>query len=83
MVELGFKYHDIYETMLGLSVEDYCAGPCKDKDQPGDVWIFGKIIENKNIYIKMKLASFGPLRVVRIISFHFAKDPLDYPFRKE
>ncbi len=83
ILQLGFNYQDINETLLGLSVEDYCEGPCRDRDQQGDLWIFGKIIENKAIYIKMKLASFGPLRLVRVISFHFADHTLEHPFKVE
>lgn len=83
ILQLGFKYQDIYETLLGLSVEDYCEGPCQDRDQTGELWVFGKIIENKDVYIKIKLASFGPLRIVRVISFHFAKEPLEYPLKEK
>ena len=83
ILQLGFKYQDISETLLDLSVEDYCEGPCQDRDQPGDLWVFGKVIENKAIYIKIKLASFGPLRIVRVISFHFADYTLDHPFKEE
>jgi hypothetical protein len=83
ILQLGFRYQDIVETLLGLSVEDYCEGPCRDRDQPGELWVFGKVIENKAVYIKMKLASFGPLRIVRVISFHFAKDTLEHPFKEE
>ena len=32
ILQLGFKYQDIYETLLSLSVEDYCEGPCQDRD---------------------------------------------------
>ena len=83
ILQLGFKYQDISETLLDLSVEDYCEGPCRDRDQPGDLWVFGKVIENKAVYIKIKLASFGPLRIVRVISFHFADYTLDHPFKEE
>lgn len=81
ILQLGFKIPDIEETVLGLSVEDYCEGPCRDRDQPGELWIFGKVIENQTVYIKLKLASFGPVRIVRIISFHFAEYPLNYPLK--
>ena len=83
ILQLGFKYQDIYETLLGLSVEDYCEGPCQDRDLPGELWVFGKVVENKTVYIKMKLASFGPLKIVRVISFHFAEHTLEYPFKEE
>jgi len=85
IVQLGFKYADIEETLLGLSVEDYCEGPCRDRDQPGELWVFGKEIEGKTVYIKLKLASFGTvdsLRIVRVVSFHPAEYALDHPFRE-
>ena len=83
LLQLGFKYPDIKETLLGLSVEDYCEGPCDDRDQPGELWVFGKTIENKTVYIKLKLASFGPLRIVRVVSFHFAEHTLEHPFEEK
>jgi len=83
ILQLGFKYPDIQETLLGLSVEDYCEGPCQDRDQSGELWVFGKVIENSVVYIKLKLASFGPLRIVRVISFHFAEHTLEYPFKEK
>ena len=83
LLQLGFKYPDIKETLLGLSVEDYCEGPCRDRDQPGELWVFGKSIENKVVYIKLKLASLGPLRIVRVVSFHFAEHTLEYPFEEK
>lgn len=83
ILQLGFKYPDIQETLLGLSVEDYCEGPCQDRDQPGELWIFGKVVENNEVYIKLKLASFGPLRIVRVISFHLAEQTLEYPFKEK
>lgn len=83
ILQLGFKYPDIQETLLGLSVEDYCEGPCQDRDQPGELRVFGKPIESKVVYIKLKLASFGPLRIVRVVSFHFAEHTLEYPFEEK
>lgn len=83
LLKLGFKYGDIKGTLLSLSVEDFCEGPCRDRDQPGELWIFGKTIENNVIYIKLKLACFGSLKKVRVISFHFAESTLNYPFREE
>ena len=66
-----------------MSVEDYCEGPRWDRDQPGELWVFGKAIESNAVYIKLKLASFGSLRNVRVVSFHFAEHPLEHPFKEE
>ncbi len=80
---LGFSPNDIANTILSLSVTDYCDGPCHDYDQSGNLWIFGKTIEGKEIYIKLKLASLSILKMVRIISFHFARESLNYPLKEE
>jgi len=83
ITELGFTYDDVRDAILGLSVADYCAGPLQDRDMPGDLWVFGKITEGKEVYIKLKLARFGPLKIVRIVSSHPAKESLCYPYRPE
>jgi hypothetical protein len=83
ILQLGLKMRDIEDTFLGLSVEDYCDGPCDDLDAKGEVWIFGKVIDNQAIYIKIKLASLSTLKMVRVISFHFAQRALSYPLRPE
>ena len=82
--QLGLTFKGVRDVILDLSVEDYCEGPCRDLDNVrGDLWVFGKYIGNVEIYIKLKLASFGDLKVVRIISFHFAKEPLCYPYKEK
>ena len=83
LTKLGFVLDDVKNTILGLSVTDYCEGPIQDHSVKGDCWIFGKVILEGEVYIKLKIACFGstnPLRVVRIISFHIAETSLCYPF---
>lgn len=82
IAELGFNFADIRNILLDLSVADYCAGPVDDRDEGGYVWIFGKEIGSRETYIKLKLASFGSLKVVRVVSFHRADKPLDYVYRE-
>ena len=83
MTELGFTYSDVRDAILGLSVAAYCAGPLQDRDMPGDLWVFGKVTAGREVYIKLKLARFDPLRIVRIVSFHPAKESLCHPYRPE
>jgi len=80
MAKLGFNYNDVRDAILELSVADYCEGPLQDRDMPGDLWVFGKVIGGGEIYIKLKLASFGNLKKLRIVSFHPAKESLCYPY---
>jgi hypothetical protein len=81
ILQLGFKYPDIRDTLLSLSADDYCEGPSRDRDIPGELWVFGKVVGTRTIYIKIKLASLGSLKIVRIISFHFAEYSLIYPLK--
>ncbi|MEW6142470.1 MAG: type II toxin-antitoxin system MqsR family toxin [Chloroflexota bacterium] len=81
IAQLGFNYDDVKDTVLGLSIEDYCEGPVDDRDQQGYVWIFGKTISGKEAYIKLKLATLDKLRSVRVVSFHEAEQVLKHPFK--
>ena len=85
LTELGLTLQDVHEELLGLSVVDYCEGPIPDRDMPGDLWMFGKFIRGREVYIKLKLATLGQLKqlkLVRVVSFHFAKEPLSYPYKE-
>jgi hypothetical protein len=81
LANLGFTLRDVGSTLQELTVADYCEGPVKDLDMPGDLWVFGKELEGKEIYVKLKLARLGPLAIVRVVSFHFAEKPLSYPYK--
>jgi hypothetical protein len=79
---LGLTSLDVYTTILGLSVSDYCEGPAKDYAEKGDCWVFGTVINGCEIYIKLKIAAISIIKKVRIISFHIADKALCYPCRQ-
>ena len=81
MAELGFTLDDVRDEILDLDVSDYSEGPVPDRDVKGDLWIFGRIIQEKEVYIKLKLAQLQSLKLVKVISFHQANKPLHYPFK--
>jgi hypothetical protein len=68
---------------MTLSVKDYCEGPEPDRDRPSDIWVFGKHIGGKEIYIKLKIAQVGQEKIAKCLSFHEANFPLCYPFEAE
>lgn len=83
---LGYIEDDVIDEIMDLSVKDYCEGPLHDKSGfLGDFWVFGKIIQNSEIYIKLKvknLNSSGDKQLSTLcISFHFAEKTLSYPFK--
>ena len=70
------------DEILGLSVGDYVAGPEDDTDAPDQaVWVFGKRIEEHEVYIKLAMKKTEGGFVAKCISFHEAEYPLGYPLR--
>jgi hypothetical protein len=79
---LEFTMEDVKREMLSLSVTDYCSGPMDDPEIRGAVWIFGKAISDKEVYIKLKLWGDKTAKGLRVISFHWAEKPLIYAFKE-
>lgn len=69
------------ETILKeLKVEDYAEGPITEVLNNGaDMWVFGKELKKKEVYIKITLGIAG--RQVICISFHVAEHAMNYPFK--
>ena len=69
------------QILKELNVEDYSEGPVEEKlHGRADMWVFGKLIKNQLIYIKI---SFGaPGTSVLCISFHAAEHLMNFPLKK-
>ena len=52
---LEYDTEDVKNTILSLSSTDYPSGPIKDNAIKGDLWVFGKIIKGREVYIKLKI----------------------------
>ena len=81
LIELGLTKNNIEEILLSLSVTDYCKGPEADRDRIGELWFFGKVIQDKEIYIKLKIADVGGIKIAKCISFHIAEYPMSFPYK--
>ena len=79
----GITRRNCEEEILSLSVDDYCQGPDDDRDRPGKVWVFGRHIEGREVYIKLKLATVGKEAIAKCLSFHPAEFPLCFPLRSK
>ncbi|MFR9670441.1 MAG: toxin [Rikenellaceae bacterium] len=68
------------EVIDRIEAIDYSEGPIiNDRDNRGDLWVFGKDVKGKEVYIKI---SFGATdRSPICISFHTPKYPMKYPFK--
>lgn len=81
LIELELRPIDRKTTLEQLLPGDFSEGPLVDQLYRGaDMWIFGKTIKKKEVYIKITLGAFGTS--VICISFHLAERPMKYPFNK-
>lgn len=84
LADLGLTKGNRHEEILALSAEDYCKGPEPDADRPGEVWVFGKTINDRSVYIKLKIANVGAgVEIAKCISFHEAQFPLSFPCKRD
>lgn len=80
-IELGITEENCRDELITLSLTDYSSGPEPDKDRSGSIWIFGKHIGNREVYIKLKIFQVGNESRAKCIAFHPASAPLSYPYR--
>lgn len=71
------------EVLLKLNYQDYYKGPNPDQYDPhgSPVWEFGKLVKQKELYIKISLGTPGKQVICK--SFHFPKRVIKYPLKKE
>ncbi len=80
LVNLGYDNADVVECLKGLMIKDYSETLIdKDDDHPPLLFVFGKAINNKLIYIKLKIKS-GETKKVLCVSFHYAKWKMEFPY---
>jgi hypothetical protein len=78
MIDLELRPINRKSILEALQTKDYSEGPLVEKLYGGaDMWVFGKIIKKKEIYIKITMGAIG-CNVI-CISFHLAKNKMAYP----
>ena len=74
----SFKRKEIITT---LQIENYSEGPLPDiLHHSSDMWVFGKQVNKKEIYIKIRMGVPGSQTIC--ISFHIAEKSMNFPFKK-
>jgi hypothetical protein len=83
LTNLGLTKKNRTDEIMTLSLSDYCDGPKPDQNpnKPGKIWVFGKSIGGKEVYIKLKIAQVGNQKIAKCLSFHAADYPLCFPFK--
>jgi len=86
ITELGYTQNDVINEICSLSPRDYSEGPSPEYGTSNEIWIFGRIIQGKEVYIKIKLIGMNnsgeEFDTVYCLSFHFARECLNYPHKK-
>lgn len=75
----GLTMLDFHQAILSLTYKNYYKGPEPSKGIPLNIWIFGKIIDYDEYYIKLEI-THNETRAV-CISFHPSELPIRYPLK--
>lgn len=85
LADLGLTINQAKELLAELAVEDYVDGPePDDMDEDRKVWVFGKSLNDIELYLKLRLNPDPKRRNMqhaKVISFHAADQKLRYPLR--
>ncbi len=80
LIDLEISRIDRNDILQALEVKDYSEGPLSEVLYKGaDMWVFGKMIKGKEVYIKITLGTMGSN--VICISFHIAEHAMHFPLK--
>ncbi len=86
IAKLGITKLQAKKIIAGIRIKDYCCGPDDDHDEKlgrtEDVWVFRRVYEGKEIYIKLKVTS-GNNPFAKCLSFHLAEHPMEAKFSEK
>lgn len=80
LLDLDYDVSDVVDRLCELTVEEYSESLVdKDDQNPLMLFVFGKNINNKLVYVKLKIKGTGQ-KFVLCVSFHYAKAPMRFPY---
>ena len=80
MADLDYDNSDVIERLRELTVADYSQTLFdRDDDNPPLLFVFGKSINGREVYIKLKIRGEETKRIL-CVSFHYAKYKMNYPY---
>ena len=81
LVDLEYDSFDVVERLKELIVAEYSETLIdKDDDKPPLLFVFGKDINAKLVYIKLKIKGETDKKVL-CLSFHYAKYDMKFPYK--
>ena len=80
LLELDYNTEDVVERLKELTVAEYSETKIdKDDLNPPLLFVFGKDINSKLVYVKLKIKG-DQQRHVLCVSFHYAKEKMTFPY---
>ncbi len=80
LFDLDYDTVDVVDRLKELTVSDYSETLIdKDDDKPPLLFVFGKDINNRQVYIKLKIKGANNRRIL-CLSFHYAKHKMKFPY---
>ena len=80
LLSLDYDVYDVVERLKELTVEEYSETLVDTDDvNPPLLFVFGKDIDNRQIYVKLKIKE-GQKKHVICVSFHYAEHIMTFPF---
>lgn len=79
LLDLDYDTEDVVDRLKELNVEEYSETKFDTDDvNPPILFVFGKNINKKLIYVKLKVRD--QQKQVVCVSFHYAKDEMKFPY---
>lgn len=80
LVDLDYDANDVAARLGELTLQEY-SETLVDKDDinPPLLFVFGKDINEKQVYIKLKIKG-DQTKYVLCVSFHYAEEPMRFPY---
>ena len=79
LLDLDYDAEDVVSRLKELKVEEYSETKIDTNDvNPPILFVFGKDINCKLIYVKLKIRDLK--KQVVCVSFHYAKDKMEFPY---
>lgn len=80
LVDLEYDVEDVVDRLKELKLEEYSETKIdRDDSRPPLLFVFGKNINNRLVYIKLKIKEKHKKHVV-CVSFHYAKEKMTFPY---
>lgn len=80
LADLDYDYFDVIDRLKELTIRDYSETKIdKDDDNPPLLFVFGKDINERMVYIKLKIKGEERRRVL-CLSFHYAEKQMEFPY---